>query len=308
MRDRPAEEAVLDRRRQGLAALLQSARAGRWCPRRGPRALRRGPVSGGGAPGHPGAAGVRDRRDVPGLDHGGPPHLRGRPRPGAPRRPREPGRRGGGRLRRRGRVRRPRGPARAASAAVLRTRINLIAVDARRVEVVGPPPERRRGGGADRQGAAVRVRGHRVRARDPRPPRARHRAAGGDRRPGAHRGGHAAPAPRPRRREGVPRPAVDLDGGVAGRGPRHRPRAPAPAARAAADVSEPPAERIARLQREVAALRAEFVELAAKDALVEKGAAAEGHLTASVSPRSSRPWSAGSPTATSTAWPSTSTA
>jgi hypothetical protein len=48
--------------------------------------------------------------------------------------------------------------------------------------------------------------------------------------------------------------------------------------------SEEPAVRVARLRREVAELRARFVELVAKSPVVEKGSQAEGHVTASVSP------------------------
>jgi len=285
VRDRPAEEAVLDRRRQGLAALLQSARAGPIVSRDADRVLfvvdqslvaallatqvpreyvidetYRVWITGARLTFEDGLALVRldGRASLVGADEdvyadvavfGDLEVLREQP-----------------------------------SAAVLRTRINLIAVDARRVEVVG----RRRS--ADE--VVERIGKARLSAFAA--------IASGLEIPVRHE--HAIELPAvtdgPARIEAETLPlrlaladvkafrgrlwismAASLDAAPAVAPPSVRPLpAPRPESR------EPPAERLARLRREVDALRAEFVALAAKDALVEKGAAAEGHLTASVSP------------------------
>jgi hypothetical protein len=285
VRDRPAEEAVLERRRQGLAALLQSARAGPLVSRDDDRVLfivdqslvgallatqvpreyvidetYRIWITGANLTFEDGLALVRldGRASLIGAEEdvyadvavfGDLEVLREQP-----------------------------------SAAVLRTRINLLAVDARRVEVVG----RRRS--ADE--VVERIGKARLSAFAA--------IASGLEIPVRHE--HAIELPAvtdgPARIEAVSLPlrlaladvkafrgrlwismAASLDAAPAiARPPLPPPPGPRPASK------EPAAERIARLQREVAALRAEFLDLAAKDPLVEKGAASEGHLTASMPP------------------------
>jgi hypothetical protein len=169
------------------------------------------------------------------------------------------------------------------SAAVLRTRINLIAVDARRIEVVG-----RR----DADELVERLGRSRLSAFAA--------LATGLEIPVRHE--HAIELPPvdegPVRIAGTTIPLrldladvkafkgrlwISMVASFEGRPPvatqplRPLPLAPAP-------TSEPAAERIARLQREVDELRKSFREIADGDPLVTKGAAAEGHVTAAVSP------------------------
>lgn len=58
---------------------------------------------------------------------------------------------------------------------------------------------------------------------------------------------------------------------------------PLPAAAASPSSDEPPEQRVARLQHEVAQLRRRFLARTEADPMVVKGTAAEGHLTAAVS-------------------------
>ena len=285
VRDRPAEEAVLDRRRQGLAALLQAARSGPLVSRDAGRVLfvvdqalvsallatqvpreyviddtYRVWITGATLTFEDGLALVRldGRASLVGAEEDvyadvavfGDLEI-----------PREQ-----------------------PSAAVLRTRINLIAVDARRVEVVG----RRRS--ADE--VVERIGKARLSAFAA--------IASGVEIPVRHE--HAIELPAvtdgPARIEAATLPvrlaladvkafrgrlwismAASLDAAPAvARPPVRQLPAPLPA------PTEPPADRMARLRREVDALRAEFVALQAGDPLIEKGAAAEGHITASLSP------------------------
>jgi hypothetical protein len=284
VRDRPAEEAVLDRRRQGLGALLRASAQGTVVARGGDRVLLvvdqslvaallatqfpreyviedtyRIWVTGATITFQDGLALVRldGRASLVGADEdvyadvavfGDLEVLREQPQ-----------------------------------AAVLRTRINLIAVDARRVEVVG----RRRQ--ADQLVERIGEARLSIFAA----------LASGVEIPVRHE--HAIELPAvtegPVRIEAASLPvrlavadvkafrgrlwismAASLDAPPALAGPL------APLPHPLPPPSEPPAERIARLTREVDALRAQFESAVAEDPLVARGSTAEGHLIASIPP------------------------
>ena len=171
------------------------------------------------------------------------------------------------------------------SAAVLRTRINLLAVDARRVEVVVS-------GRRDADELVERLGRARLSAFAA--------LASGLEIPVRHEHEIELPAvvDGPVRIEGTTLPlrlaladvhafrgrlwismAASLDAAP--------PLASAPhrhAALPAVDARVPPAERIARLEQDVGALRARLAEVVGPDAVIEKGARSEGHVTAAVSP------------------------